>query len=337
MSKLTEKPGLQFPIHFEDTSIAFQHKSDRDLLLSYMIFLLTKRPFLVKFLSKAAKLSLSMGLPVKPIIKATVFRQFCGGETPREYQKVIQQLSRARIGAILDYSVEGGGDEAGFEETKNAILETIQQAESQENIPFACMKMTGIGAESLLEKMTAKKTLSKEDLLARERLKGRLAAICKQAGKGGTPIYIDAEESWIQGAIDDLTEEMMQAFNQKSTIVFTTLQLYRTDRVDYFKRLIEKARRDAFRLGIKLYVGPIWSRNVSGPGISAIHHRFIRTSRQPTRPLMKPCVCSWTILTMWRFVSGLTMRPVVSCWRTSWQRGAFPTTTRMFIFHSFTA
>jgi proline dehydrogenase len=255
MSKLTEKPGSQFPIHFEDTSIAFQHKSDRDLLLSHMIFLLTKRPFLVKFLSKAAKLSLSMGLPVKPIIKATVFRQFCGGETPREYQKVIQQLSRARIGAILDYSVEGGGDEAGFEETKNAILQTIQQAESQENIPFACMKMTGIGAESLLEKMTAKKALSKEDLLARKRLKGRLAAICEQAGKGGTPIYIDAEESWIQGAIDDLTEEMMQAFNQKSTIVFTTLQLYRTDRVDYFKRLIEKARRDAFRLGIKIVRG----------------------------------------------------------------------------------
>ena len=245
----------QLPIHFEDTSIAFKHKSDRDLLLSYLIFLLTKHPFLVKFLSRAAKLSLSMGLPVKPLIKATVFRQFCGGETRREYQKVIEQLGRAGIGAILDYSVEGGGDEAGFEETKNAILQTIQQAGSDKNIPCACMKMTGIVAESLLEKMTAGDVLSKKDELAWERLKQRLSDICKLAGESGTPIYIDAEESWIQGVIDDLAEEMMLTFNRKRAVVFTTLQMYRTDRVDYFKQLIENARRNDILVGVKIVRG----------------------------------------------------------------------------------
>jgi proline dehydrogenase len=255
MSKPVDNSDSRFPIHFEDTAIAFQHKSDRDLLLSHLIFLLTKRPFLVKFLSRAAKLSLSMGLPVKPLIKATVFRQFCGGETRREYQKVIAQLGRSSIGAILDYSVEGGGDEAGFEETKNAILQTIQQAGSDKNIPCACMKMTGIVAESQLEKMTARGALSKEDEPAWERLKQRLSDICKQAEEGGTPIYIDAEESWIQGVIDDLAEEMMLIFNQKKAIVFTTLQMYRTDRVDYFKRLIENARRNTFLLGVKIVRG----------------------------------------------------------------------------------
>lgn len=189
MPRTLDNSDSQLPIHFEDTSIAFQHKSDRDLLLSYLIFVLTKRPFLVKFLSKAAKLSLSMGLPVKPLIKATVFRQFCGGETRQEYQKVIQQLGRAGIGAILDYSVEGGGDEDGFEETKNAIMKTIQQAATIENIPFACMKMTGIGAESLLQKVTANETLSKRDQLAWYRLKNRLFAICKQALAGHAHIY----------------------------------------------------------------------------------------------------------------------------------------------------
>ncbi|MBW2514753.1 MAG: proline dehydrogenase family protein [Deltaproteobacteria bacterium] len=243
------------PIHFKDTSIAFKHKSDRELLLSYLIFLLTKRPLLVKFLSKSAKLFLNMGLPVKPLIKATVFKQFCGGETQREYQKVVAQLGRAGIGAILDYSVEGGGDEAGFEETKNAILKTIQQAESDKNIPCACMKMTGIVAETLLEKMTAGHVLSKEDELAWKRLKKRLLEICKLAGKGGTPIYIDAEESWIQGIIDDLAEEMMLTFNREKAVVFTTLQMYRTDRIDYFKRLIEHARRNDYLLGVKIVRG----------------------------------------------------------------------------------
>ena len=255
MVKLMNTSGSQVSVHFEDTSIAFKHKSDRDLLLSYLIFLLTKHPFLVKFLSRAAKLSLSMGLPVKPLIKATVFRQFCGGETRREYQKVVQQLGRAGIGAILDYSVEGGGDETGFEETKNAILQTIQQAESDENIPCACMKMTGIVAEFLLEKMTAGEVLSTKDASAWKRLRQRLADICKLAGKSGTPIYIDAEESWIQGVVDDLAEEMMLTFNQKRAIVFTTLQMYRTDRVDYFQRLIQNARRDNFLLGVKIVRG----------------------------------------------------------------------------------
>ena len=255
MSEAIDNQPSQTPIHFEDTSIAFQHKSDRDLLLSYLIFMLTKRPFLVKFLSRAAKLSLSMGLPVKPLIKATVFRQFCGGETRREYQKVIAQLGRAGIGAILDYSVEGGGDEAGFEETKKAILKTIQQAGSNKNIPCACMKMTGVVAESLLEKMTAGDVLSKKDELAWERLKQRLSEICKLAGESGTPIYIDAEESWIQGVIDDLAEEMMLNFNRERAIVFTTLQMYRTDRVGYFKRLIENARRNGCLLGVKIVRG----------------------------------------------------------------------------------
>ena len=255
MPKQDHNPDLHFPIHFEDTSIAFKHKSDRDLLLSYLIFLLTKHPFLVKFLSRAAKLSLAMGLPVKPLIKATVFRQFCGGETRREYQKVIEQLGRAGIGAILDYSVEGGGDEAGFEETKNAILQTIQQAGSNKNIPCACMKMTGIVAESLLEKMTAGGILSKEEELAWERLKQRLFDISTLAGEGGTPIYIDAEESWIQGVIDELAEEMMVTFNRKRAVVFTTLQMYRMDRVDYFKQLIENARLNGFLLGVKIVRG----------------------------------------------------------------------------------
>jgi hypothetical protein len=44
------------PVSFEDTSIAFQNKSDKELLLSYLIFRLTQNPFLVKFLSQAAKL-----------------------------------------------------------------------------------------------------------------------------------------------------------------------------------------------------------------------------------------------------------------------------------------
>jgi proline dehydrogenase len=103
--------------------------------------------------------------------------------------------------------------------------------------------------------MTVGKALTPDEETAWARLRGRLEAICKQAAESGTPIYIDAEESWIQGAMDELAEEMMQAHNQHSAIVFTTLQLYRTDRVAYFKRLIALARKKSFRLGVKIVRG----------------------------------------------------------------------------------
>ena len=69
MNTSNEFRDSDLPVSFEDTSIAFQHISDQELLLSYLIFGLTKNPFLVKFLSQAAKFTLSIGLPVKPLIK----------------------------------------------------------------------------------------------------------------------------------------------------------------------------------------------------------------------------------------------------------------------------
>ena len=255
MNKANEFKDSDLPVSFEDTSIAFQHKSDQELLLSYLIFGLTKSPFLVKFLSQAAKLTLSMGLPVKPLIKATVFKQFCGGEKKQEYSKVIEKLGKAAIGTILDYSVEGTKDEVGFEGTKKELLNIIEQSKSNPNIPCTCMKMTAIGSFEIFEKITANEVLSKDEQREWNKVKNRLEEICKTSHQAGKPIYIDAEESWIQAAIDQLAEEMMSKYNKDKAIVFTTLQLYRWDRIDYFKRLIEKARSGSYKLGIKIVRG----------------------------------------------------------------------------------
>ena len=178
MNKAKEFAGLNLPVSFEDTSISFHHKSDKELFLSYFIFGLTKSPFLIKFLSQAAKFSLSIGLPVKPIIKATVFKQFCGGEKRDEYSKVITKLGKAGIGAILDYSVEGSKDETGFENTKKKLLNIIEEAKSNENIHCVCMKITGIGSFELLEKITSKGVLSEDEEQEWRKIKNRLDEIC---------------------------------------------------------------------------------------------------------------------------------------------------------------
>lgn len=255
MKKNSQNEDSGSPVSFKDTAIAFQHKSDRELLLSYLIFGLTKSPFLVKFLSQAAKFTLAIGLPVKPFIKATVFKQFCGGEKKEEYSKIIAKLGKAGVGTILDYSVEGTKDEAGFEDTTDQLLQIIEQSKSDPNIPCTCMKMTAVGSFDLFKKITANKPLSKEDQRELNKVKIRLGKICKASYEADKPIYIDAEETWIQGAIDRLAEEMMAKYNQNKAIGFTTLQLYRWDRNDYFKQLIQKARTGAYKLGIKIVRG----------------------------------------------------------------------------------
>jgi proline dehydrogenase len=255
MKKNNHNEDSGSPVSFEDTAIAFQHKSDRELLLSYLIFGLTKSPFLVKFLSQAAKFTLAIGLPVKPFIKATVFKQFCGGEKKEEYSKVITKLGKADVGTILDYSVEGTKDEAGFEDTTEQLLQIIEQSKLDPNIPCTCMKMTAIGSFDLFKKITANESLSKEDQSELNKVKIRLGKICSASYEADKPIYIDAEETWIQGAIDKLAEEMMAEYNQNKAIVFTTLQLYRWDRNDYFKQLVQQARSGAYKLGIKIVRG----------------------------------------------------------------------------------
>lgn len=255
MKKNSQNEDSGSPVSFKDTAIAFQHKSDRELLLSYLIFGLTKSPFLVKFLSQAAKFTLAIGLPVKPFIKATVFKQFCGGEKKEEYSKIIAKLGKADVGTILDYSVEGTKDEAGFEDTMDQLLQIIEQSKSDPNIPCTCMKMTAVGSFDLFKKITANEPLSKKDQRELNKVKIRLGKICKASYEADKPIYIDAEETWIQGAIDRLAEEMMAKYNQNKAIVFTTLQLYRWDRNDYFKQLIQKARTGVYKLGIKIVRG----------------------------------------------------------------------------------
>ncbi len=255
METTTKQNNQKATISFDDTATAFRYKTDRELFLSWFIFSLTKSPFLVKFLSQTAKMALDLGLPIKRIIKSTVFKQFCGGENRKEYLQVIEKLGRSQIGTILDYSVEGSDDEESFESTKDELIKIIDEARTNENIPCTCMKMTAIGASSLFEAVTSGTVLSETERRDWQNIKERLDMICNAARLSGKPIYIDAEESWVQSAMDHLAEEMMAKYNREKAVVFTTLQLYRWDRIDYFSRLITKARNDGYTLGVKFVRG----------------------------------------------------------------------------------
>ncbi len=244
-----------FNLDFQDTVTAFADKSDSELKEKYRLFKLMNSPTLNAISTRAARFALSIGLPIESIIKRTIYEQFCGGETIEESQATIEQLGRAGIGTILDYAVEGKTAEKEFDETKQEIIRTIERAKGDPYIPFSVFKVSGIAPLGTLEKMSSKKRLDAKGQSKCEHIHSRVEEICGFAARIGQPVFIDAEESWVQDAIDRLATEMMEKYNRGRVIVYNTVQLYRKDRLQFLRESRRRAHKDGYLYGVKLVRG----------------------------------------------------------------------------------
>ncbi len=240
-------------IDFSNTEIAFQYKSTEELKRAYQLFKLLSYPSLVNIGSVIAPFFVKIG--GKYFIKKTIYKQFVGGETREECMNIIETLAQYNVGSILDYSVEGEQNEQSFEQCKNEIIQNIEFSKDKAYIPFCVFKPTGLIRFALLEKVSAGVSLSIDEQNEWKRAKDRVFQICQKAYDAKQPIFIDAEESWIQKAIDNLAEECMQTFNKNHCIVLNTYQLYRTDRLHFLKDSLQKAKENNYYLGAKLVRG----------------------------------------------------------------------------------
>lgn len=242
-------------LNFSDTETAYADKTDKQLREKYRLFRLLNSPFVNSLGTSAAKLALSLGLPVEGLIKATIYEQFCGGETISECAAVIEKLGKAGIGTILDYSVEGKSKEEEFDATKDEIIRTIERANGDPNIPFSVFKVTGVAPLGTLERLSSKKKLDAKSQAKCERIHKRIGEICQRAYDLEQPVFIDAEESWIQDAIDRIATEMMEKFNKEKPLVFNTIQLYRKDRLEFLKQSRREAAKNGYFYAAKLVRG----------------------------------------------------------------------------------
>jgi proline dehydrogenase len=242
-------------LNFDNTEIAFRNKSNGDLNAAYWLFKVISSNFLTKVGPPVTNLFLNIGLPIKGIIKATIFKHFCGGETIAECEHTIEQLALGNVGTILDYSVEGEDEESVFDFTCEEIIRTIERAAGDKRIPITVFKVTGIGRFGLLEKLDAKKALTIEELAEFEKVKQRCERICRTAYEKNVPIMVDAEETWIQDTIDELAIDMMRLFNKERIIVYNTYQMYRHDKLADMKADHLIAKASGFILGVKMVRG----------------------------------------------------------------------------------
>ena len=244
-----------FELDLQDTATAFADKSDSELKEKYRLFKMLNSPFLNAIGTKCTTFALAIGLPVEGLIKATIFEQFCGGETIEECETAINRLGASNVGTILDYSVEGKATEEDFDHTKDEIIKTIQRAQGDPNIPFSVFKVTGIAPLGTLERMSKKKKLDAKSQAKCERIRRRVAEICEAAYYADQPLFIDAEDSWIQDAVDRMVTEAMERYNREKPIIYNTLQMYRTDRLQFLKDARRQAQNDGYILAVKLVRG----------------------------------------------------------------------------------
>ena len=254
MDTITVKAGNK-PVSFDDTSVAFSSKSDKELEHMHLLFSTMNWKYPTKIGTFFIKTALKLKLPVSTVIKRSLFKQFCGGETIEECKSTIYNLRQFNVRTILDYSVEAGKTDVDFDQTTNKILETIDISAVSDAIPFAVFKMTGIGCAAILEKVETGEPLTETEMREFELIEARAEKICSRAHEKNVRVLVDAEESWIQGTTDAIVYELMKKYNKKTAIVFNTYQMYRADMQYNLEQAMELAVSDKFVLGVKLVRG----------------------------------------------------------------------------------
>lgn len=243
------------PINFDDTKTAFAHKSTGELKNSHFVFASMGKPWMVDMGTWLTNFALKAKLPVKGIIKKTLFNQFCGGESIKDCADKIQLLGDQNVQTILDYSVEGVESEDGYNDARDEALRVIDFASTNDHIAFCVLKLSGIGSTELMTKAQGTDPLSELEKTKLHYTEQRVEEIVKKASSKGLMVMIDAEESWFQNFIDGVAYRMMEKYNKERPIVFNTYQLYRNDVLDRLKRSLDRAEQGGYYLGVKLVRG----------------------------------------------------------------------------------
>lgn len=244
-------------VDFSNTEVAFAHKSDKELKKAAWLFGLMNKHWLVGIGSKIGVAAIRMHLPfIESIVKNTIYEQFCGGTTLLESRDTMARLYAANVYTILDYGAEGKEKEEDFNYTMNETIRALEFASNHESVRMVSTKVTGMARNELLRLVQENPNgLSKQQESEFQNVRKRLDSICHVAKQNGVSVSFDAEESWIQGAIDQLVVEMMERYNTERPVVYNTYQLYREGQLELLKNTHRAAKEKGYIPGAKLVRG----------------------------------------------------------------------------------
>ena len=239
----------------DNTKNGFILKSDFELKKAYFLFKIISNKTLTNLGKTLLEVALKLRLPILFIVRGTVFEQFCSGETLDESFDTVKKLNNKNVKSYLHYSVEGLENESSYDLSLNEVLSSITFVAEKSILDFTVFKPTAIANTQILKKVSSSESLNEKEKLLYDKSLDRFDKICHLAFKKDVRVLVDAEESWIQDAIDEIVLSMMMKYNKEKAIVYNTSQMYRHDRLNYLKTLHDIALRNNFFLGIKLVRG----------------------------------------------------------------------------------
>lgn len=243
-------------LDFNNLEVAFSSKSEGELKNAYLLFRTIKSPGMVKFLKGASNFAIKLNLPIGWAVKPTLYKQFVGGETLEDCNKIIDHLKKFNVKATLDFSAEGEQTPAGIAATFDETIRSIDFAKGNPNLAYAVFKPSTITTDEILAKASEHPDqLTPEEKAQFQEYRERFAALCKRAYDNDVRLIVDAEDYCFQDAIDAQTDEMMRLYNKKRAIIFATLQMYRHDRLPYLERIYADAKEKGYIPGIKFVRG----------------------------------------------------------------------------------
>ena len=241
---------------------AFNDKSNTDLNRAWLLFLTISNPTISKLLTNLLQIAISLKLPINYLVKISIFKQFCGGETITESKKTIDKLWKSKIGSILDYSAEGKQNDSDFKSVYDQGIKILNESENKNYIPFVVFKLTGLINFEILEKKNKNILLDQSEEKTYNLFLKRLEQICDKAKEINTPVFIDAEESWIQNAVDEIVLNLMKKYNHENVLIFNTIQMYRNDRIDYLNKIIDIGNKEKFKIGLEIVRGAYHEKEI---------------------------------------------------------------------------
>ena len=241
---------------FNDTKLAFADKTDAQLKKAYWMFKAIEQPALTNIGVSLLNFTVRNNFPfVDGIVKQTLFEQFCGGETREESMKVVKQMFKRGVGSIFDYSIEGKEEEEVFDAVCKEIKDIVRFSVGNPAIPFIVFKPTAFGRIDIYEEVGKGKELTTSQKEEWNRVVQRFDEVCQLCYESDKKVMVDAEETWMQDAADQLCEEMMEKYNKEKAIVWNTIQMYRTGRLEYMNAHLERAREKGYFIGYKIVRG----------------------------------------------------------------------------------
>lgn len=241
---------------FNNTQLAFANKTDSQLRKAFWMFKLIEQPLLTKLGTSVLNFAVHNNIPFAGnVVKATLFEQFCGGETREESMKVVIQMFKRGVGSIFDYSIEGKEEEATFDAVCKEIKDIVRFSVGNPAIPFIVFKPTAFGRIDIYEAVGKKVELTTSQKEEWQRVVQRFDEVCRLCFENNKKVMIDAEETWMQDAADHLVEDMMEKYNKVEPIVWNTVQMYRTGRLEYMHQNLQRAKEKGYFIGYKIVRG----------------------------------------------------------------------------------